>query len=62
MIGFDLGRITTNILNSIDNVAKETLEEPQISATTLRRKKKAEVKYIVIFLLLFYDGFYIVAR
>ena len=37
---FNLGKITTDLLNSIDNAAKETLEEPKESATTLRSKRR----------------------
>jgi hypothetical protein len=39
---FNLGALATTVLNSIDNVAKETLEEPKVSATALRSRKKAE--------------------
>lgn len=39
---FNLGTIASNMLNSIDNAAKETLEEPKLSATALRSKKKKD--------------------
>jgi hypothetical protein len=40
---FNLGKLTTDLLNTIDNAAKETLEEPKESATALRQKKKSNV-------------------
>lgn len=39
---FSIGKLTTDLLNSIDNVAKETLEEPKESATAVRQKKKSQ--------------------
>lgn len=35
-----------SFLDSLDNVAKETFEEPQISATALRSKKKEEFEQL----------------
>lgn len=37
---FDLGKLAANVLNSIDNAAKETLEEPKLSATAIRSQRK----------------------
>ena len=39
---FNLGSIASSVLNSIDNVAKETLEEPKLSATAIRSRRRAE--------------------
>ncbi len=36
---FNLGALASNVLNSIDSAAKETLEEPKQSATAIRRQK-----------------------
>ena len=36
---FNLGTLA-NVLNSIDSAAKETLEDPKQSATSIRRQKK----------------------
>lgn len=37
---FNLGRLTADLLNTLDSAAKDSLEEPQISATSLRKAKK----------------------
>jgi hypothetical protein len=39
---FNLGRLTSDLLNTLDSAAKDTLEEPQISATSLRRAKQKQ--------------------
>ena len=39
---FNLGRLTSDLLNTLDSAAKDTLEEPQVSATSLRRAKKQQ--------------------
>ena len=36
---FNLGALAANVLNSLDSAAKETLEEPRISATALRSQR-----------------------
>lgn len=41
---FNLGALASSVLESLDNVAKETLEEPKISATALRSKRKPDTK------------------
>jgi hypothetical protein len=37
---FNLGALAANVLNSLDNAAKDTLEEPKISATALRSQRQ----------------------
>lgn len=37
---FNLGALASSVLDSIDSVAKETLEEPKVSATAIRSKRK----------------------
>jgi hypothetical protein len=37
---FDLGKLTSDLLTSLDNVVKENLEDPGESATSIRSKKK----------------------
>ena len=37
---FNFGALAANVLNSLDNVAKDTLEEPRISATAIRSKRQ----------------------
>ena len=32
----------SNLLNSIDNAAKETLEEPKVSATSIRMQRRGD--------------------
>ncbi len=39
---FNLGALASSVLDSIDSVAKETLEEPKVSATVLRSKRRTE--------------------
>lgn len=34
--------VISNLLDSIDNVAKETLEEPKVSATSIRMRRRGE--------------------
>jgi hypothetical protein len=36
---FNLGALAANVLNSLDSAAKETLQEPTISATALRSQR-----------------------
>lgn len=36
---FNLGALAANVLNSLDNAAKDTLEEPRVSATALRNQR-----------------------
>lgn len=36
---FNIGAYAANVLNSLDSVAKDTLEEPRISATALRNQR-----------------------
>ena len=36
---FNFGALAANVLNSLDNVAKDTLEEPRMSATALRSQR-----------------------
>jgi hypothetical protein len=43
---FNLGALAKNVLNSLDDAAKETLEEPKVSATTMRARRKAEAQEI----------------
>jgi hypothetical protein len=38
---FNLGALAANVLNSLDNAAKDTLEEPKISATALRSQRQS---------------------
>lgn len=38
---FNLSALTS-VLDSLDSAAKETLEEPKVSATTLRSRRKVE--------------------
>ena len=37
---FNFGALASNVLNSLDNAAKDTLEEPRISATALRSQRQ----------------------
>ncbi len=37
---FNLSGALSNVLNNLDNVAKETLEEPKLSATQIRKQKQ----------------------
>lgn len=37
---FNFGALAANVLNSLDNAAKDTLEEPRISATALRSQRQ----------------------
>ncbi len=37
---FNFGALAANVLNSLDNAAKDTLEEPRVSATALRSQQR----------------------
>ena len=37
---FDLNKAISSVLDSLDHVAKETLEEPKVSATLIRTRRK----------------------
>ena len=39
---FNLTSLAASVLDSLDNVAKETLEEPKVSATSLRKSRKLD--------------------
>jgi hypothetical protein len=39
---FNLRSLAASVLDSIDSVAKDTLEEPKVSATTLRKSRNEE--------------------
>ena len=39
---FNFGALAANVLNSLDNAAKDTLEEPRMSATALRSQRRGE--------------------
>jgi hypothetical protein len=41
---FNFSTLAANVLNSLDNAAKDTLEEPRISATALRSKRLPKSK------------------
>lgn len=41
---FNFGALAANVLNSLDNAAKDTLEEPRVSATALRSQRNARSK------------------
>jgi hypothetical protein len=36
---FNISALAANVLNSLDNAAKDTLEEPRVSATALRNQR-----------------------
>lgn len=39
---FNFGALAANVLNSLDNAAKDTLEEPRVSATALRSQRRGQ--------------------
>lgn len=41
---FNFGALAANVLNSLDNAAKDTLEEPRVSATALRSQRRGHTR------------------